>query len=318
MTRLTRCPYCGGEHPVGVRFCPVTGRTLTLRQARPGALLWLWGCAGLLGVAVLALGAWFLLATRGPTPPTDLIGWIVPAEASPTRPTRTPRASVTPSATPRETLAASPTPAASATPSAVPSPTWTPLPRASATSAVSIATADPGPGGASAAATPCALTVAGRFAALWASYAADLGCPRRAAEAQAIQDAEQAFQNGHMLCRADLDVYYVIYDGGGAGEGSWSGYGTKYNDGGLAACSEEAPAGLVKPRSGFGNIWCALGGGAAAIGWGLDQEYGFGAGRGSVYVQDFERGLIFQDSDGVNQNRAYVLFTGGRFVRATP
>ncbi len=309
MTRLARCPYCGEEHPVGVRFCPRTGRTL--RRAAPGPMLWLSGCAGLLGLAALALGAWTWLATRESSPVGDLIGWIAPGTASPV-PTRTPRAGATPAVT------GTPSPTVTASATVPPSPTWTPMPRASATQAVSVATPDPGRGASSAAATPCDQSVTGRFAALWVREQPDLGCPRRAAEAHAIQDAEQVFQNGHMLWRADLDVYYVIYDGGGAREGNWSSFGTKYNDGGLASCTEEAPAGLVKPRSGFGNVWCALGGGAAAIGWALDQEYGFGAGRGSVYVQDFERGVIFQDSDGVNQNLVYVLFTGGRFVRTTP
>jgi hypothetical protein len=252
-------------------------------------------------VAVLVLGIWFVLATAAPAPGpvADLIGWVAP---SPTQPTHTPE--------PTET----PTPTFTATSTATAAPTWTPLP--SATAAVAVATAAPTRAG-----TPpsgaCAVQATGRFAALWARHQVKLGCPREAV-ARSIQDAEQTFQNGHMLWRADTDSYYVIYDSGGVREGDWVWFGSKYNDGGLAECTETPPTGLVKPRSGFGNVWCALGGAQARIGWALDQEYGFGAGRGNVYVQDFEAGVIFQDSDGVNKNLVYVLLYSGRFLRTSP
>ena len=97
-----------------------------------------------------------------------------------------------------------------------------------------------------------------------------------------------------MFWRSDIDAYYVIYDGGGASQGIWGYYGGKYNTGGLGACTESAPPGLFKPASGFGNVWCALGGANATIGWGLDREYGFVTGQGVVRVQDFQDGVIFQ------------------------
>lgn len=310
MSDLVACPYCHGEHPAGARFCPKTG--LALAKPRRGPWRWVFGCVGLAGVAFLALGIWALLSPAAPgsatarDPVADLIGWVVP---SPTQPTPTPE----PTETPIPTASPSATSTATATPSAAP--TWTPLPRASASAAVALATAAPTRAGESSGA--CSVQATGRFAALWSRRQADLGCPRYAT-ARSIQDAEQAFQNGHMLWRADTDSFYVIYDGGAAREGAWVWFGSAYNDGGLAQCTETAPTGLVKPRSGFGNVWCALGGAKAAIGWALDQEFGFGAGRGSVYVQDFDSGVIFQDSDGVTKNLVYLLLYSGRFARVAP
>jgi hypothetical protein len=161
----------------------------------------------------------------------------------------------------------------------------------------------------------CAVLPSGAFAAVWSRYQNDLGCPKFASP-RFIADAEQLFQNGHMFWRGDIDVYYVVYDAGGP-TGSWSQYGSKYNDGGLAACGESPPSGLVKPESGFGNVWCGIGGANAPIGWGRDRQYGFVAGQ-TVRVQDFDKGAIFQDSDGAARGLVYVLFKGGRFVRERP
>jgi uncharacterized protein with LGFP repeats len=147
---------------------------------------------------------------------------------------------------------------------------------------------------------------------LWAQYP-QLGCPNDARE-KSINDAEQKFQNGHLFWRGDRDHYYVIYDGNGSTSGSWTSVGRQ--TGYIQNCSGGAPGGLVKPTSGFGDIWCALGGANSPLGWALDREYGFVAGQG-VLVQDFQNGVIFQDSDGAQRNLAYVLTQTG-FYRRTP
>ena len=181
------------------------------------------------------------------------------------------------------------------------------------------ATANPAPQGVSAVRTSpprCALTPSGAFADVWSRFQTELGCPT-AERPRAIQDAEQPFQNGHMFWRGDVDVVYVIYDGTGATTGTWVQYPGKYNEGGALQCTAAPPSGLYKPVRGFGNVWCGLGGTSALIGWGLDAERGFGAGQGVVRVQDFERGVIFQDSDGAGRNLVYVLFNDGRFMRTS-
>jgi hypothetical protein len=106
-----------------------------------------------------------------------------------------------------------------------------------------------------------------------------------------------------------------VYDGGGATSGGWVSYPGNYNSGGVAACTDPAPAGLIMPIRGFGNVWCGLGGATATIGWALDQERGFGAGQGSITIQDFEDGVLFQDSDGATRGLAYVLLDAGHFYR---
>lgn len=161
----------------------------------------------------------------------------------------------------------------------------------------------------------CGITVTGRYARLWVQYQSDLGCPFSSTE-QGVQDAEQKFEHGHMFWRADIDRYYVVYDGGGITYGAWASYSRTM--GAIQNCPEEPPAGLRKPISGFGDIWCVLGGANSPTGWAVDQEYGFVPKQG-ISVQDFEHGVIFQDSDGApdQKNLVYVL-TGTGFYRVSP
>ena len=133
-----------------------------------------------------------------------------------------------------------------------------------------------------------------------------------------MQDAEQAFDNGHMFWRQDTDYAYVVYEQGELSEtyqaftGMWSEGDPEYS------CAASPPPTRVQPKRGFGAVWCVLGGPSAAIGWGLAEEAGFGPGNGEPVVQDFEHGFIFRDSDGTTKGLAYVFFSDDmRFVRAT-
>lgn len=159
----------------------------------------------------------------------------------------------------------------------------------------------------------CATVVTGRYFYLWAEYQDRLGCPLSATE-RGIQDAEQVFQNGHLFWRADIDRYYAIFDGGGATFGQWVTY--RKQPGAIQNCPENAPSGLWKPVSGFGDIWCAIGGVNSGLGWATDREYGFQPAQG-INIQDFDRGVIFQDSDGVQRELVYVLTPTG-FYRVVP
>jgi hypothetical protein len=142
-----------------------------------------------------------------------------------------------------------------------------------------------------------------------------LGCPLDQ-NPKPIQDAEQAFDNGHMFWRQDNDHAYVVYEAGAKNGtyqsfvGLWSSGDPEYS------CAASPPPGKVQPKRGFGAAWCQLGGASAAIGWGLGEEAGFWAGNGDPLVQDFERGMIFRDSDGTTKGKAYVFFANsGKFVR---
>jgi hypothetical protein len=153
------------------------------------------------------------------------------------------------------------------------------------------------------------------FAGLWQTYRDKLGCPLTKDPA-VIQDAEQPFDNGHMFWRQDNDYAYVVYEKG-ASTGSYQAFTDLWSEGDPDyACTASPPPGKVQPKRGFGVAWCNLGGASAAIGWGLQEEAGFGPGYGDPLVQQFQRGFIFRDSDGKTQGLAYVFFrSSGTFVR---
>ncbi len=158
----------------------------------------------------------------------------------------------------------------------------------------------------------CALVPAGLFSNIWRQFRNELGCPLTAE--QAIQDAEQTFQGGHLFWRSDVDLYYAIYDGGKLTHGNWAVYSRHF--GYIDNCPGDPPTGLSKPISGFGDIWCYLGGTTSPLGWATDHEYGFLPAQG-IRIQDFQNGLVFQDSDGVQHNLVYVLSESG-FSRMNP
>jgi serine/threonine-protein kinase len=209
-------------------------------------------------------------------------------------------------------VAPSRTPVPSPTEALLP-PTATLIPTATKAPLPPTATLVPTP-----AATPvpaCAFGAQGAFAGLWQTYRGRLGCPYQE-RPQAIQDAEQPFQNGHMLWRMDNPMIYVIYEQG-ARAGTYQAFPDRWREGDPEfSCPASPPGGLEHPKRGFGLVWCQLGGAGAPIGWGLQEERGFSAGNGDPQVQDFEGGTIFRDSEGTARGMAYVLFADGTFVRA--
>jgi serine/threonine-protein kinase len=163
--------------------------------------------------------------------------------------------------------------------------------------------------------TPCAFPPEGLFAGLWQTYRDDLGCPLHK-DPKLIQDAEQPFDNGHMFWRQDNDYAYVVYEKG-ASSGSYQAFTGMWSEGDPEySCAASPPPGKVQPKRGFGAVWCHLGGPSATIGWGLQEEAGFGPGYGDPMVQEFQRGFIFRDSDGTTKGMAYVFTSDGMtFVR---
>lgn len=162
---------------------------------------------------------------------------------------------------------------------------------------------------------PCAFDAQGAFAGLWHTYEDRLGCPLYQ-HPQLINDAEQAFQNGHMFWRQDNDYAYVVYEQGGLA-GTQQAFTDQWSEGDPNySCSASPPPGLVQPERGFGAVWCDLGAESAPIGWGLGTEAPFGPGHGDPLVQDFDHGMILRDSDGTTHHLAYVFFwDDGTFVR---
>jgi serine/threonine protein kinase len=289
-----------------------------------------WIMAALAAVLVLTIGALALLLDGGrPTPEptpretagTQVITWqtatpgvveveltsapstlaatpaVSPAQPTPPPP-QPPPPDVPPTVTPVQPTATPLPPTDTAIPptSKPPTPTDTPRPPTPTTP------------------PPCAIQAQGLFAGLWQTYRDRLGCPLYA-QPRAIQDAEQAFENGHMFWREDNDRAYVVYERGGR-SGTFQDFTNMWSEGDPDySCPASPPPGRVQPRRGFGAVWCSLGAATAPIGWGLGEEAGFWPGNGDPLVQDFERGMILRDSDGTSTARAYVLFGGGTFVR---
>ena len=189
-------------------------------------------------------------------------------------------------------------------------PTDTPEPPTNTPTATATRTPTPTP-------TPCAFAPQGPFAGLWQTYRADLGCPLYK-DPKLIQDAEQPFDNGHMFWRQDNDYAYVVYEKGSK-SGSYQAFTDLWSEGDPEySCAASPPPGKVQPKRGFGAVWCNLGGASAVIGWGLEEEAGFGPGYGDPLVHQFQHGFIFRDSDGTTQGMAYVFFRPNKtFVRAS-
>jgi hypothetical protein len=205
-------------------------------------------------------------------------------------PTPTPTLTRTPTPTRRPTSTPTRTATPTHTPTASPTPTRTPRPA-------------------------CAFEAQGAFAALWQAYGEQLGCPLYPTP-RPINDAEQAFEQGHMFWRLDNDLIYVVYEQGGL-SGTYQALANAWHEGDpVYSCQATPPPGREQPIRGFGAAWCQLGGPDAAIGWGLGPEAGFGPGNGDPLVQDFEWGAILRDSDGTVTGRAYVLISSsGSAVR---
>ncbi len=113
-----------------------------------------------------------------------------------------------------------------------------------------------------------------------------------------------------MFWRGDTRVIYVVYEKGSF-SGAYQVFLDTWQEGDpVLSCQATTPPGRVQPVRGFGQVWCELGDGSAAIGWALGPEQGFGPGNGDPLIQDFEDGVIFRDSAGTVSHKVYVFFAG--------
>ena len=277
-------------------------------------IVWILGAIAVILCALMAVLAFMLLGgndSKGTPTPTTAVAAITQTaipDGTEISLTETAAAVLPASATP-ETVSPEPvTDTAEAPTDTSEPPTDTPEPPTNTPTATATRTPTATP-------TPCAFTPQGLFAGLWQTYRDKLGCPLTKDPA-VIQDAEQPFDNGHMFWRQDNDYAYVVYEKG-ASTGSYQAFTDLWSEGDPDyACTASPPPGKVQPKRGFGVVWCNLGGASAAIGWGLQEEAGFGPGYGDPLVQQFQRGFIFRDSDGKTQGLAYVFFrSSGTFVR---
>ncbi len=77
--------------------------------------------------------------------------------------------------------------------------------------------------------------------------------------------AYQAFENGVMIYRTDMSLIYVLDYNGQVWTFSDTWQGGEINTG-------EAPAGLIQPQMGFGNVWLNEAGISDALGWATTSE----------------------------------------------
>jgi serine/threonine protein kinase len=312
MTAALQAAVAGQPQPRATPSAPLR----EARARRRSPVVWI--VVALAAVLVLMVGALVLLLAGGgdnatPMPTfTQVIVWQTPTTAlAEVIPTSTPADTQAPPPGPTDVLVVTESPEP---PTDTPTPTDTPEPPTDTPTFTPTPTSTPTRTPTPTSPPPCAVQAQGLFAGLWQTYRNQLGCPLYA-QPKAIQDAEQAFDNGHMFWRADNDRAYVLYQSGPRNgtfqsfTGMWSEGDPEYS------CAATPPPGRVQPKRGFGAVWCDLGAASAPIGWGLGEEVGFGPGYGDPRVQDFDTGIIFRDSDGTTQGKAYVMFGDGTFVR---
>jgi hypothetical protein len=119
------------------------------------------------------------------------------------------------------------------------------------------------------------------------------------------------FERGHLFWIGNIDVYgntkQVIATFGGQNEGdrgSWSVHSDTWNGEGI--CGVPAPpAGLYLPDRGIAKVWCEIDG-INQLGYATALTE-FAPNRGVDAIQNFEKAVIFRDSDGYSKGLVYVL-----------
>lgn len=282
------CKWCPHTLETGEMFCRVCGihRWVPLRR---------WQV--LLGLILVIVGSiiflWFLPgmippATPEPTAQSTLEPTNYTAFSSTFTPIPTPTKRPTSTSTPKAISTTTP----KATPTTTPTATSTPSPTIE----------------------PVCVVPGGVFKNLWQNYKKQLGCPIQN-NPQLITVAEQYFENGTMFWWKHVDTHYVVYQKG-ALSGTYQVFPDTWIEGEpMTSCNVSSPpSGLLQPLRGFGRVWCALGAENASLGWALAQESGFEPGNADPLVQNFEKGIIFRDSNGTMTKRAYILFDDGTFL----
>jgi len=176
-----------------------------------------------------------------------------------------------------------------------PTPTFTPTPYPTLTPTRALATPR-------ATSTPivCAIPPSPRIR--WNNaMATRLGCPLETE--RATNYARQQFENGTLFWREEDKRILVLFN-----DQTW----LQFNDTWTSALPEDmcpavsvAPP-LVKPKRGFGKLWCEQTAVRAKLGAALENEVGLYA----APTQRFERGMMFTSAD---RARVYVLYADGQW-----
>lgn len=163
-------------------------------------------------------------------------------------------------------------------------------------------------------ASPCSQIPQGAFANLWRENKDLLGCPTDLSPIYG-QFADMPFEKGHLFWIGSVDGYdevkrFILITGGQNDKdtGTWAIYPDTWR--GEVTCRPEPPSGLYAPERGFASVWCQNDGlnklGYATAPQEFSPSYGINA------LQNFEKALVFRDSDGFNRGLVYVLFGQNR------
>jgi hypothetical protein len=169
----------------------------------------------------------------------------------------------------------------------------------------------PGPSSSTGHTGPCSREPQGDFARLWRSHRDWFGCP---IETNPLlgQVSELPFEKGHLFWLGNIDEYgeirLVIVTFGGQNEGdtgTWSHQQEDWNGEGI--CNVPTPPeGLFLPDKGLAKVWCEIDG-LSHLGYATSPSE-FVPNRGIDAIQNFDRAVIFRDSDGHTKDLVYVLF----------
>ena len=115
--------------------------------------------------------------------------------------------------------------------------------------------------------------------------------------------ASQKTENGALFWREDEKRIVVLFN-----DKTW----LQFNDTWTNAMSEDvcptvtAASGLLKPKRGFGKVWCDQSAVRAKLGAAIENEIGVYA----ALTQKFERGQVFA---GTDRARVHVLYSDGKW-----
>jgi hypothetical protein len=130
--------------------------------------------------------------------------------------------------------------------------------------------------------TGCAIATAGGFGMLIARDGAvrdRIGCPQT--DSSGVEAAEQTFERGHMLWRADTREIAVTF----FPDGRWVSFPDTYQ--GETAPATSPPQALLAPERGFGKVWREQPGIRERLGWAVSPERSFHG-----VVQEFNGGQM--------------------------
>jgi len=168
----------------------------------------------------------------------------------------------------------------------------------------------------------CDKSAQGEFADLWRSYKDLLGCPMDTSPLYG-QFADMPFEKGHLFWIGNIDVYgnirQVIVTVGGQNEGdrgSWSIHAETWDN--EPICNVPSPPdGRYLPDRGIAKVWCEING-INALGYATAPAE-FAPNRGINAIQNFDKAVVFRDSDGHSRRLVYILFRSSQtYVRVRP